>query len=535
MAKNTEKEKATNELIPREILPVVVETVGGQAEPSYATSREEYDVEQHKVFKLGENERPKRKKRVPVLGHDGKPLLDDKGNPKTKTKLVDVNRIGVPLQKLIVKRRVAFMNVSKIQLEANPKTDDEQRLYDMVKKTRDDNKIEFIEKEVARRLLSELQVAKLWYAEPVNASEYWGKLVKKGGNFRLRCKIVSPDLGYKLLPIFDDHGNMIYFGLQYKSRMSFSELIKVSPEDIANYGSMEDERFDIYSATHLYKFRKARPGETIVSTPNNNGWIVESVKSHTYTKIPVIYYSKPAPPWADVQSAIDRIEALLSDMGETNIYHASPIFAMFGDVSAKMLERGDQGKAIQIKGEKGDARYVTWEQATDAIKLEMDNLMKVVFDGTQTAQMSMDDLKGLGATSGVAYDRIFMDSHLAARDEIDGEYGLGTKRDINLLKAMCGSIDTSLAPVSKTFAIGFDIPIYRINDDGETLDVLIKAKNNKLLSQKTAVEYSPLTKSSEDELVQIKKEDAEQLALNTKTQKENENNKYPNMKKIVAS
>lgn len=516
MAKQVKNEEKQQHLVPVPMLPVVVETVGASAEPAYATAKQEYDVDTHDVFDISEGKRPKRKKSVPVKGADGKPMIGKDEQPITQTKLVDVNRIAVPLQKLIVKRRVAFMNVAKVQLEANPTNDLEQRLYDMVKKTRDDNKMNFVEKEVARRMLSELQVAKLWYSEPVKSSEYWGAIVKQGGNFRLRCKILSPELGDKLLPVFDDFGNMIYFGRQYKSKRSFSDLISDEVALIGNYGTTEDERFDVYSSSYIYKFRKARSGETIVSTPNNNGWIVESVTPHSYGKIPVVYYSKPFPPWADVQSAINRIETLLSDMGETNIYHASPIFAMFGDVGAKMLERGDQGKALQIKGKDGDARYITWEQATEALKLEMDNLMKVVFDGTQTAQMSMEDLKGLGAASGVAYDRVFMDAHLAARDEIDGEYGLGTQRDINLIKAMCGSIDTSLSAVSKTFDIGFDIPLYRINDDGATVDLLIKAKNGKILSQKTAVEYSPLTKNSDDEIAQIKLEEEEAMALEKK-------------------
>lgn len=528
MAKKKEIKEEIKELVPRDVLPVVVETMGSLAEPTYGSAKEEYDVTQHDVFNEADDKRPKRKRRVAVKDSNGVQLTKEDPStkikvPVTKLERIQVNRIGVPLQKLIVKRRVAFMNVGKIQLEANVTTPDEQRLYDMVKKIREDNKIEFIEKEVARRLLSELQVAKLWYSEPVNKNEYWGPLVKNGGNFRLRCKILSPELGDKLLPVFDDFGNLLYFGRQYKSKRSFSEII-ANPQDLLNgFSFNEDERFDIYSSTHIYKFRKAREGETIISTPNNNGWIIESVKPHSYGKLPIIYYSKPAPPWADLQSAINRVETLLSDVGETNIYHASPVFAMFGDAGAKMLERGDQGKAIQIKGKDGDARYITWDQATDAIKLEFDSLMKVIFDCSQTPQMSMEDLKGLGALSGVAWDRVFMDAHLAARDEIDGEYGIGTKRDINFIKTACGVIDTSLSIVSKSFNIGFDIPIYRINDDGETLDVLVKAKNNELLSQKTAVEYSPLTKNSDDEITQINKEKAEKVELEMKIKKPNEN------------
>src|SRR5690606_4172572 len=253
MAKKKESKEVIKELVPREVLPVVVETLGALAEPAYSNAQKEYDVTQHDVFNESDNKRPRRKRRVAVKDSNGVQLT--KEDPKTKnivpvTKLerIQVNRIGVPLQKLIVKRRVAFMNVGKIQLEANVTTPDEQRLYDMVKKIREDNKIEFIEKEVARRLLSELQVAKLWYSEPVNKNEYWGGLLKNGGNIRLRCKILSPELGDKLLPVFDDFGNMLYFVRQYKSKRSLSEVIS-SPQDlITGFPTNEDERFDVDSS-----------------------------------------------------------------------------------------------------------------------------------------------------------------------------------------------------------------------------------------------------------------------------------------------
>src|SRR5690606_2580655 len=175
---------------------------------------------------------------------------------------------------------------------------------------------------------------------------------------------------------------------------------------------LEDERFDIYSKTHIYKFRKARAGESVVSTENNNGWVLDGTPfAHSYGKIPIIYYSKPAPPWASVQHVIERIETLLSNFGDTNDYHASPVFVMMGNVGAKMLEKGEQGKSLQITGDKADAKYVTWEQATEAVKLELDTLVDFAFTCTQTPQMSMEDLKGLGAASGVAYDRIFIDAH----------------------------------------------------------------------------------------------------------------------------
>lgn len=516
MAKKIQ-EKQEAATLPIPALPAIVEAVGAMVAPTYSTAREEYDVTQHQIFNVAENARPKKKVRKKILGINGEPLLDSNNKDQYTTKYIDVNRIGVNLQSLIVKRRVSFMNVSKIQLEANPVTDAERKLYDMVKKIREDNKISFIEKEVARRMLSELQVAKLWYSEPVEPG-YWGDLAPNG-KFRMRCKVVSPDLGYKLLPVYDDYGKMIYFGMIYESTRKLSDLI--SDPNFNGSSTDKDQRFDILSATHIIKFRKARTGETIISTPQNNGWIVESIVKHSYGKIPITYYYKPTPPWAEVQSAIERIETLISNVGDTNDYHASPVFAMFGKVGAKVLEKGEQGKSLQLTGDNADARYITWDQATAAVEFEFKTLMSIVFTGTQTPQMAMEDLKGLGAASGVAYDRIFQDAHLAARDEIDGEYGMSTQRDINLITACAAAINTTLAPTAKTFKIGFDIPIFRINDDSETVGLLQKAAGGaKVLSQKTAIEYSPLTKNAEEEMEEIKREEAEQAAVDLSKTKE---------------
>lgn len=483
------------------MLPQIVEAVGKNLKPSYKTAKEEYDVLEHDVFIDKKNKRPRKKKK------DGE--------------LVEVNRIGLPLQKLIVNRRVAFMNVGAVQLEANPKTDDEQRLYDMVMKIREDVKIEFIEDEIATRMLSELQVAKLWYSEQVDTS-YWGELSSRG-KFRMRCQILSPEKGDTLLPVFDSLGNLIYFGRLYESTRSFEDLL-ADETLIGGYAETKDKRFDIYSKSHIYKFRQARQGEAIISTQGNNGWIIEKAIPHAYGKIPVIYYSKPSPPWADVQHAISRLETVVSNFADTNDYHASPTLVFIGEVGAKMLDKGEQGKAVEIRPKtnttKADVKYVTWEHAPESIRLEIETLSNFIFTCTQTPQMSMEDMKGLGAISGVAYDRIFTDAHLAAKKELKGEYGMGTQRDINLQKAFCAAIDTTLTSASKSLDIKYDIPLFRINDDAETISTLDKAHKGGMLSQKTMVEYSPLTKNAEEELAQIQKEKKEAMELAKQEQPE---------------
>lgn len=466
----TESQELT---IPEALLPKLVEALGVNVAPTYGTHDAEYDVTQHEVFD-------------PAIRKD---------KQKRGGGTVPVNRIGLPLQKLIVSRRVAFMNVGGIKLEANPETPDEERLYEMVKKIRDDNKMDFVENDVATRMLSELQVAKLWYSQPAQEG-YWGGLARAGGRFRMRCEVLSPKKGDQLLPVFDRYGDMVYFGRVYETPIDLAELVGSANID----ANAKDKRFDIYSSTHIYRFRMPRQGEAA----SGDGWILEEAKQHSYGKIPVIYYGKALPPWAEVQSMIKRLETLLSNFADTDDYNGSPTLAFIGEVKAGLPEKGESGKAVEIKPANGttlaDVKYVTWEHAPEAIKLELDTLAQYIFTCTQTPQMSMEDMKELGNVSGVAYDRIFMDAHLAARKEVQSEYGMGTQREINFLKSACAAIDTTLAIAARTLEIKFDIPLFRINDDAEQITNIAAARAAGILSQETALQFFPWISDAQDEL-----------------------------------
>lgn len=416
---------------------------------------------------------------------------DELGNDILQTISEPVNRIGIPLQKLIVKRRVAFMNVGKLQVMAKTKlTDVEQRLLDVIKKIREDNKMAYRESEVAKRLMSELEVAKLWYSEPVeDGKDYWGELMNDK-KFRMRCKILSPELGDSLFPVFDNLGNLIMFGRGYKSRPNFSDALESDSKN-----NIEPvEHFDVYTNKDISRFTKR----------SNQPWELSEKIIHSYGKIPVIYYSQKETPWNDVQPMIERLETVISNFGDTNDYNGSPILVAKGEIK-NFSSKGERGKTLEIS-ENADVKYVTWEQAPEAIKLEIDTLVDMIYTCTQTPNISMKEMAGLGALSGVAFDRVFIDAHLAAQSMIDEIYGECTQRDLNFLKAAAVSIDNSLRP-----AIGMDIwadiPPYRINDIKEDVDMLVTATGGKpLISQKTAVGMTGLIDDLDEEWGQIEKE-----------------------------
>lgn len=442
----------------------------------------ELDVSKHDVFDPAIRKKKEIQKGTGVKDIDGKEIK--------KTVHEEVNRIGVPFQKLITDRRVAFMNVGEMELRAKPKTKegsdeytDEERLFELVKFIREDNKMQYRETEVARRLQTELQVAKLWYTTDIDKSHY-GDLVKLGGTKRARCRILSPVLGDGLFPVFDGFGDLIYFARSYKTKPDFIADPDAKDEEV--------EKLTIYTKAEIAHFEK-----------DGDVWIPKSLEKHSYGKIPVIYYEQKETPWGIVQPAINRLETLLSNFADTVDYNGAPILAATGTILG-MAERGERGKTMQLK-EGAKLEYVTWDQAPDAIKLELDTLVNFIYTCTQTPDISTKGMADLAIKSGVGFDRVFIDAQLAARNVIAGGYGECTQRDINLVKAIAQNvIDTSLAKVKLN--ITFHIPEFKVNDQRETVDTVSVAYQSGLVSQETAVALSGLTDDAGEEYLRITKE-----------------------------
>lgn len=457
----------------------------GSIELPTVQALKELDPLQHDVFDESKRKRKPVKKPTGVKDKDGKEIMT--------TTMEDVNRIAIPFQELIVKRRVAFMNVGELELRAKPKTNvgsdvwtDEEKLFEIVKKIREDNKMQYRETDVAKRMLTELQVAKLWYTDDVDAG-YWGDLAPTSKK-SVRCKILSPALGDKLYPVFDGYGKMVYFARSFKSKPNLLDA-----EDMEAVADVkEKEVLEVYSKDKIWTFEQEA-----------GVWIPKNEEPHTFGKIPVIYYQKDNAPWANVQPIINRIEEVLSNFADTTDYNGSPILVGVGKITG-MAERGERGKTFMMETG-ASLQYVTWDQAPEAIKLELETLVNLVYTCTQTPDISTKGMAELAIESGVAFDRVFIDAHLAAKDEIAGGYGECTQREINLLKAIAVNvINTGLKKVN--LEIGFNIPLFRINDARETVDTVSTAYMGGLISQETAVGLSGLTDDAGEEYERIKKE-----------------------------
>lgn len=422
---------------------------------------DQYDVNEHDVF----NEAVRRKKEI------------SKPDPEKEGEIInsfeEVVRIGIPFQKLIVRQRAAFMNVGAMVVQAkNVDESKEQagKLVDAINAVIDKNKIRYRLKECAKRQMSEKHCAMLFFSSaPTEA----------GKKPELKMRIISPVLGDGLFPVYDAYGDLTYFGREYKTK---------------GEGGKDVNHFDIYTATEIIPYS------------DESGTMTELPRiSLPYTKMPIIYFKQDDAEWSDMQAAISRLETLISNFGDTNDYNGSPILVAKGVIKG-FSAKGERGKVLEME-QGADVKYVNWDQAPESIKLEIETLIDLIYTMNQTANITLKELSGLGA-SGVSFDRIFMDPQLAAQDKLEGGFGEGMQRMLNFIKAaICNVFDTSLKQ-SQDIEVEPVVTPFRINEVSDQIDNAMAANGGKpVVSRLTAIKMAGLVDDADAEMEAIREEE----------------------------
>lgn len=458
----------------------------GSALPDTAKNKREWDVEQHDVMIDAPDKRPNKKIKVKRTNAKGEQV---KGGDAVEGSQ-PVVRIGIAMQQLIVKRAVAFAVGNPIQITSNKsvesKVDDETikkdtPLLTSIKKILEHNKVTSFDRDLCRNLFSNTEVAEYWYATKLQDGKKNKYQFKTGTDQRIRCKIFAPFQGDKLFPFFDDEGDFKAFSREFQR----SEI----DNSITTY-------FETWTDDQYYLYKKMATDEK---------WSDPVTKTNPYKKIPIIYSNQGVTDWSIVQPLIKRLEFLLSNHGDTNDYHAAPKIFVNGNVTS-FGSKGESGQIIQ-----GDANakaaYLAWQQAPDAVKLEIDTLFRLIFMLTQTPDISFEGLKNLGeALSGSAMKKLFIDAYLKVMEhrEVLDEH---MERRLNVLTEIVDRLG-GIKPLEDEELKAVFMP-YEIADAGELLGNLTIAVNGKILSRKTAVMKNPLVDDAEAELRQIKAEEEE--------------------------
>lgn len=390
-----------------------------------------------------------------------------------------VARVAVALQKLIVKRAVAFIFGNPVQLDAEPEGDAEKEVLQALKKALKKTKSKTLNRRIARQIFSATEAAELWYTVPAPKNNLYGF----EANYKLRSMIFSPLKGDTLYPYFDETGDMVAFSREFS---------------IKDAEGVERKYFETYTAENTYRWQQ-----------KDEGWVLLEgfPKKNPIGKIPVIYGRQPETEWADVQALIDRLEKLLSNFAETNDYHASPKIVTKGNI-VSFAKKGEAGAVIEMDPD-GDAHYMTWDQAPESVKLEIETLLRLIYTITQTPDISWDSVKGL-TVSGVALRLMFMDAHLKVEDkmEVFGDY---LQRRYSVIQAFLKQLNAG----NKEFGEACDsltvepiVKPFMLEDEKEKVEILLAATGQKAIaSRKNAVQRLGWSDDVDAEVADIEAEE----------------------------
>lgn len=403
-----------------------------------------------------------------------KAIKDDEGN----TRIEKVARIGLALQKLIVKRAVAFLFGNPVKYtnvqDVSEKSEDDA--FTAFKEIIKSAKLNSFNRKVARDLFTATEVAELWYPVPISTEEKAASKDVKG-KYKLKVKKFSVLDGDKLYPYFDQYGSMIAFGREY---------------------IVGDKTFiDVFTDEKINKINITTDPVVVEGFP----------KPNVIGKIPIVFATQETSACHDVEGLIERLEKLLSNFADTNDYHAAPKLFVQGEIKG-FSKKGESGTIIEGE-ENAKVEYLSWNNAPEAVRTEIATLKEMIFMITQTPDISFESLKGKGgtATSGKALKFMFLDAHLKVMDnmEVFDEYLM---RRNSIIKAFMGVVRTDMKEKVKALKIEIEVIPYMFDDTADRLEFVMTANGNRpVISRKTAVSMAGLSEDAEAEISEIEKEE----------------------------
>jgi hypothetical protein len=444
-----------------------------------------YHPENHEV--TDPSFRKKREVLMPILNSDGIQETDANGESKMRTVYEEVARITSSAQKQIVTWATQIAAGVPIEVNAEPKNDTEVKMVKLLKKTLKDSKMEYIDQEILRLTAIYKICAEIWYSEEVT-SDYWGDLGNSSSKFRMRLMVLSEETGDILYPIKDNVGDMVALGREYT-------ILDDNGKDIKMFDLFLQEGYDTFKQ-------------------EKGGWVLEKQTRTKYGKANFIVHQQPRREWEDVQPKITRLETLDSNHADQNDATGSPILVATGDITS-FGKRGETGKVFELK-DGGDLKVVESKGAPESIKMERENLVKAIFDETNTPQISFSEAQGFGANvPGITIKLLFLPATLKALSRQSGGWGMSIQRRYNFLKSAMAIINTDVKS-----AVNMDITprfsIYMPSNDSENYANIVSLVNAGLMSKETAIARLGFTQDpvAEYKKIQSEVDEAKTATLN---------------------
>lgn len=309
------------------------------------------------------------------------------------------------------------------------------------------------------------------------------------------CKTLSFANGDTLYPHYDSiTGELTHFARSYY--------------DVDENGKEITQWVEVWDNAYLYRYKQAKTGLKR-SIANLKNWIgldaydLVDKMPHGFQECPVVYLRNiDGTSWANVQDLIDKYELALSHLCQNNMAYAFPIMVLKGDdVNIQGDIYGDV-KAITM-GADDDASYLSNPSASEAFKLQLDVLLKMIFLGSFT--VTPPEVKS-GDLPGVAIKLIYSPSIEKAIVDAK-EFDDALDKIVRLFKYAYGIEIGALSSFINLPVFSWIDP-YVHHNTAELIQNLTTATNFGILSKETASTLTGYGKNDElERIIKEKKED----------------------------
>lgn len=401
----------------------------------------------------------------------------------TKTGIEKVTRITIDLQRLAVKRMTELAFGIPVKRNYSTEIDQGKQLSQILEKILKRNRINSLNIERGKMLFAGCEVITLWYA-----TEEPNTLYGFDSKIKLRCKNYSPTVGDILYPLFDETDDMVALSIQYTR----------------TEGKKTRTFFDTFTKdTHIQWENTAE------------GWTESIRENHTLGKIPGAYITRPTPIWEDTSNNVYEIEWALSRNGNYLRKNSKPIFAIFSDEDVTFgEEKDDDFRSIFQYPTGGSANYITWPQATESLKFQIDSLYRAYFTQLQLPDMSYESMKST-PMSGEARKMLFLDCQLKVTEE-SGRWLEFFDREINVIKEFMKTMLPAQSKAIDALQVEVEITPYQVNDDKDTIgNIMLGTAGKPIISQAEGVRLLGWSANPDDTIKELEAQDMAQITSPT--------------------
>lgn len=406
-------------------------------------------------------------------------LINKELRPKDKKKNGQIEKAArlTYSAEMIVTRRMTQMAFT-IPVERKYETgedDDKKQQANAIESVYRGVRINGVNKDRMKAYFASCEMCSVWYVVKDPHDEYGFE-----SDFKLKCRSYSPMPSRlskitqaELYPLYDEYDDMIAFSIQYIIRSK----------------NVDTTYFDTYTKDAFYRWKNSQTGqfEQVEITPLKN-----------IGKIPVAYLWRPAPIYEGISNNRNEIEFTLSRTSDIIRKNSSPIVKVCGNIIGDKPV-GDTAREVYQMEQGGDVNLVTPALSSEATKFYIDQLKQNIEEDTQLPNLSMENIKGLGAISGEARKTLLTDAHLKVGEEKDDIIWF-LERECNIIKAFLGEIKVSWKNSIRKLKVTHHITPFIQNDKATKVSYLTSATQGPIMSRKTAVEELGIAKNVDEEI-----------------------------------